>query len=255
MRRRDTAGRVVLVTGASRGIGRATAELLADRGAVVVATGRDEPALAAVTARTGGSYLAADLTEPAAPEALVEHAVAAHGRLDGLVVNAGAGHVGPFGQMTAGQVAGLVDLDLRAPLLLARAAIPALRTSPGRQRGIVFVGSIAGAVGVPEESAYSACKSALGTFAELLAEELRADGIRVSTVLPGVVDTEFLAGRAVPYDRRFPRPVPPERVARVIADALDGGPARRFVPRWLVVPARLAGAVPGSYRRLARRFG
>ena len=245
------AGSVLLVTGASRGIGRATAELLAERGATVICTGRDETALRAVADRTGGSYLVADLAEPDAAERLVRHALERHGRLDGLVANAGAGHVGTFAEMPPAEIVRLVELDLRAPMLLARAAAPELPSGGA----LVFVGSIAGAVGVPGETVYSACKAGLGMFAELLGEELRGRGITVSTVLPGVVDTDFLRTRAEPYDRRFPRPMPPERVARVVLAALTGDRPRRFEPRWLAVPARLAGALPGSYRRLARRFG
>lgn len=245
------AGSVVLVTGASRGIGRATAELLAARGATVVGTGRDETALRSVADRTGGSYLVADLAEPDAAARLVRHALDRHGRLDGVVANAGAGHVGTFAQMAPAEIVRLVELDLRAPMLLARAAAPVLPAGGA----LVFVGSIAGAVGVPGETVYSACKAGLAAFAELLGEELRERAITVSTVLPGVVDTEFLRSRAEPYDRRFPRPMPPERVARAVLATLTGGDVRRFEPRWLAIPARLAGALPGTYRRLARRFG
>jgi len=245
------AGSVVLVTGASRGIGRATAELLAARGATVVGTGRDETALRSVADRTGGSYLVADLAEPDAAQRLVRHALDRHGRLDGVVANAGAGHVGTFAQMAPADIVRLVELDLRAPMLLARAAAPVLPAGGA----LVFVGSIAGAVGVPGETVYSACKAGLAAFAELLGEELRERAITVSTVLPGVVDTDFLRNRAEPYDRRFPRPMPPDRVARAVLAALTGGDVRRFEPRWLAIPARLAGALPGTYRRLARRFG
>jgi short-subunit dehydrogenase len=245
------AGSVLLVTGASRGIGRATAELLAERGATVLCTGRDAAALAALAGRIGGSHLAADLAEPEAAQRLVEHALDRHGRLDAVVANAGVGHVGTFATMAPEDIVRLVDLDLRAPMLLARAAVPVLPAGGA----LVFVGSIAGAVGVPGETVYSACKAGLGSFAELLGEELRERGITVSTVLPGVVDTDFLASRAEPYDRRFPRPMPPERVARAVLAALTGGRPRRFEPRWLAVPARLSGALPGTYRRLARRFG
>lgn len=248
-------GSVIVVTGASRGIGRATAELLADQGAIVVCAGRDEAALRELADRLGGSYLAADLTDPAAAEQLIQHALARYGRLDGLVANAGIGHVGAFAEMPAEEIGRLVDLDLRAPMLLARAAVGAMTAGPPGDRAIVFVNSIAGAVGVPGEAVYSACKAGLAAFAEVLAEELRGRRIAVATVLPGVVDTDFLQGRAVPYHRRFPRPMPPDRVARTIVAALTGDRRRRFVPRWLAIPARLAGALPGTYRRLARRFG
>jgi len=250
------AGYVVLVTGASKGIGRATAQLLARLGATVVATGRYEAALAELTAEIGGSYLVADLTEDDAARRVVEHALARHGRLDGVVANAGVGWVGRFEAMPEERIGELIDLNLRAPLLLARAAVGPLRASAadGRSGSLVFVSSIA-AVGVVDEAVYSASKAAIEVFADVLRDELRGSGVGVSTVLPGVVRTDFLRTRQVPYGRRFPRPLPPNRVARTVVAALTGGGRRLFRPRWLVVPARLAGAAPGLYRRLARRWG
>jgi uncharacterized protein len=246
-------GSVVLVTGASRGIGRACAQLLARRGATVVATGRDGAALAELTAEIGGSYVVADLTEDGAARQVVEHALARHGRLDGVVANAGVGWVGRFEAMPEERIGELIDLNLRAPLLLARASVGALRASTAGG-SLVFVSSIA-ALGVVDEAVYSAGKAAIEVFADVLRDELKASGVSVSTVLPGVVRTDFLRTRQVPYHRRFPRPMPPQRVARAVVTALADGGRRRFRPRWLVVPARLAGTAPGLYRRLARRWG
>jgi uncharacterized protein len=125
---------------------------------------------------------------------------------------------------------------------------------PAWSGAIVFLSSIAGAVGVPGESVYSATKAAVEAFAPLLGEELREARVRVSTVLPGVVDTGFFATRGLPYDRRVPRPVPAERIAATVLDVLRTGRGRTIRPRWLVVPARLAAAAPVTYRALARRF-
>jgi short-subunit dehydrogenase len=242
-------GAVVLVTGASRGIGAATAELLAARGARPVLVARDAAALAEVAARTGATALTADLGRSGAAAEVVGEALAAHGRLDGVVANAGIGHAGPVAAMTDAQVAALVDLNVRGTLELARAF--AATPSPG---GIVFVTSIAGAVGVPGESVYSATKAAVEAFAVVLREELRPAGVGVSTVLPGVVETGFFDTRGVPYDRRVPRPVRPERVAAAVVRALERGTPRTVVPRWLAFPAWLSAALPGPYRALARRF-
>ncbi|RKS67994.1 short-subunit dehydrogenase [Motilibacter peucedani] len=240
---------VVLVTGASRGLGAATARELDDRGAVVVAAGRDRGALDRVPA---GLRLVADLAERDAATSLVGRVLQHYGRLDGVVANAGVGWAGPFAEMPEDRLASLVDVNVRAPLLLARAALPPLLERP--QAGIVLVGSIAGHVGVPGEAAYSATKAALAVFADALGDELVGTGVSVSTVSPGVVDTEFFTTRGA-YDRRFPRPRSAERVARVVVDSLESGRPRRLEPRWLTIPARLAGAAPGTYRRLARRFG
>jgi NAD(P)-dependent dehydrogenase (short-subunit alcohol dehydrogenase family) len=242
----ELAGRVVLVTGASRGIGAATCAALTRRGAVVVAAGRDETALAAVAA---ASTVVADAAEPAAAPALVAAAVDRHGRLDAVVANAGVGWAGEFAGMDPARITELVDVNLRAPMLLARAALPVLR----RPGALVFLTSIAGLVGVPGETVYSVTKAGLETFATLLREELA--GVTVSTVAPGAVDTGFFTTRGVPYDRSFPRAIPPGQVAEAVVEAIATGRPRRVEPRWLAVPARLSATAPRTYRALARRFG
>lgn len=242
----ELAGRVVLVTGASGGIGAATCAALTRRGAVVVAAGRDETALAAVAA---ASTVVADAADPAAAPALVAAAIDRHGRLDAVVANAGIGWAGEFAGMDPARITELVDVNLRAPMLLARAALPVLR----RPGALVFLTSIAGLVGVPGETVYSVTKAGLETFATLLREEV--DGITVSTVAPGAVDTGFFTTRGVPYDRSFPRAIPPGQVAEAVVEAIATGRQRRVEPRWLAVPARLSATVPKTYRALARRFG
>jgi NAD(P)-dependent dehydrogenase (short-subunit alcohol dehydrogenase family) len=255
----ELSGAVVLVTGAGRGIGAATARALTDAGARVMCAGQDRAAVDAVAARLGTEALHADLRAPDAADRLVEGTVTRCGRLDAVVANAGVGHAGPVAEMTADRVAELVDVNVRSQLLLARAAAAAMTRqaaeSPAWSGAVVFVSSIAGAVGVPGESVYSATKAALEAFAPLLAEELRARRVSVSTVLPGVVDTGFFARRGAPYDRRFPRPIRPERVADVVVRTVRDGRPRRIEPRWLEIPARLSGAAPRTYRALARRFG
>lgn len=246
-------GAVVLVTGASAGIGRSVTEQLTARGLTVVGTGRDAEALAALSTRTGATAVVADLARPDSAAQVVDAALAAHGRLDAVVANAGVGHLGPVAEMTPERVAELVDVNLRAPMLLARAALPALARQP--RGALVFVGSIAGAVGVPGETVYSATKAGLTVFADLLREEVRASGITVSTLVPGVVDTAFFQRRGAAYDRAVPRPLPVDQVARRVVDLLETGAPRRVEPRWLAVPARLAAATPALYRALARRFG
>lgn len=245
-------GAVVVVTGASRGIGRATCALLSERGARVVAVAREQAALERVIAGTPGSLLAADLTDPAAAEAIVGHALERHGGLDAVVTSAGVGYVGATARASGQRLAELVDLNLRAPVLLAAAAAPHVSA---RRGALVFVSSIAGLVGVPDETVYSATKAGLEAFARLLREELSPSGVSVSTVAPGVVATDFLRAREVPYRRRVPRPLPPEVVAEAIVRALVTGRPRVIVPRWLGLPATLARVAPGLYRRGARRFG
>jgi short-subunit dehydrogenase len=245
----DLAGAVVVVTGASRGLGAAAAAELGRRGAVVVAVGRDAAALRAPGC---GSVCVADLRDPAAAETIVAHALTTHGRLDAVVANAGVGHAGDLAGMSPDRITELIAVNLTAPILLTRAALSPMRAA--RSGSLLYVTSIAGAVGVPGENVYSATKAALESFADTLRAEVRADGIRVCTVLPGVVDTGFFVTRGRPYDRRFPRPMPAARVANKIVDALVKGPDRVFVPRWLAGPAALRASAPRLYRTLERRF-
>ncbi|MBM4437953.1 MAG: SDR family NAD(P)-dependent oxidoreductase [Actinobacteria bacterium] len=248
----DLAGAVVLVTGASSGIGRATAAALARAGALVVAHGRNAPALAGVATELGVHPVAADLTDLADVARLATAALQVHGRVDVLVNNAGAGWLGPAGEMPAADLRRLVQLNLAAPLHLTTSLLPAMLA---RHRGhVVNVTSIAGYVGVKHEAVYAATKAGLTTFTESLRYELRGTGVGVSTVTPAVVATAFFERRGAGYQRRRPRPVPPERVARAILRAV----VRErdvTVPSWLAVPIWLHGAWPSLYRALAARFG
>ncbi|WP_199432389.1 SDR family NAD(P)-dependent oxidoreductase [Qaidamihabitans albus] len=242
-------GTRAVVTGASSGIGAATAELLARRGCHVVLAGRDGAALTEVAGRTGGRACAADLAGPDAPARLLAEA----GEVDLLVCNAGVGWAGRFEDMPLADIERLVQVNLLSVLRLVRAALPAMLA---RGRGhIVLVSSIAGSMGVAREAAYSASKAAVQVLAGSLRHELAGRGVGVSVVVPGVVDTAFFTRRGAPYDRRRPRPVPPERVAKALVRAAERGRAEVFVPSWLRLPARLRGLAPGPVDALQRRFG
>lgn len=249
----DLEGAVALVTGGSRGIGRASALALAARGAAVVVVGRDESALREVARQAGGGYEVADVAAVDHAARVVERTVAAYGRLDVVVANAGVGFAGEFVSMPEPGIDRLVDVNVKAAVLLARAALPGM---VARGRGaLVFVTSIAGAVLVPGETVYSMTKAAVEAFAEALREELRGSGVAVSTVVPGAVATDFFEARGRAYDRRFPRPMAPERVADAVVDAVTSGRRRVVVPRWLLVATTLRAVAPAAYRALARWFG
>ena len=247
-------GAVVLITGGSSGIGRATARAMAAAGARPLVAGRDRERLEAVAAHCGGVALIADLAAPAGADGLADAALrAAPDGIDVLVNNAGIGWEGPFGDIPAAVEEQLVAVNLAAPLRLTGLLAPAMAH---RGRGhVVFVSSIAGATGVRREAAYAATKAGIHCFAESIRYELRGSGAGVSVILPGVIDTPFFDQRGTPYQRKRPAPIPPERVARAILTAVDRNRPEIFVPSWLRYPAWIRGAAPGLFRSLAGRFG
>lgn len=247
----DLRGAVAVVTGASSGIGAATARKLHEAGARLVLHGRDRERLAELAERTSGFALPADFADDAAVPAAAEEIVGRFPNVDVLVNNAGIGWAGPFGEMTGDDVRRLVAVNLTAPIELTRALLPAIR-SPGR---IVFVTSIAGRTGVAGEAVYSAVKAGVDAFAESLRFELSGTGIGVGVVVPGVVDTEFFARRGRPYQRRSPRPIPADQVAAAVLRTVRDGRAEVYAPGWLRLPVAIRGALPAVYRGLAGRFG
>jgi NAD(P)-dependent dehydrogenase (short-subunit alcohol dehydrogenase family) len=257
-------GAVALVTGGSSGIGAATARALAGAGARPLIAGRDPARLAAVAGQTGGIALTGDLATPDGPAYLAAAAQRAAATLplapgddaagiDILVNNAGLGWAGPIGDISAEKVAELVAVNLTAPMQLTRLLVPGM-VARGRGR-VIFVSSIAAATGVRGEAVYSATKAGLGLFAESLAYELDGHDVRVSVIVPGVIDTPFFDRRGRPYGRKRPGPQPPERVAGAIVSCLEHDRDVSYVPRWMRLPAWLHGAAPGTFRALAARFG
>jgi short-subunit dehydrogenase len=246
-------GAACLVTGASSGIGRATAVRLARLGARVVALGRDEASLRDVADRTGGRVVVADLARAEEVDHAAGEATEAFGRVDVLVNNAGEGWAGPFSKIDPDTAGELVAVNLTAPIRLTRALLPAMLERG--QGHVVNVASIAGHVGVGGEAVYAATKGGLIAFSESLRYELAGTCVAVSVVTPGVVATSFFERRGRPYDRSFPKQIPATAVAEAVERAITTGRAEVFAPPWMLLPARLRGAVPGLYRRLAGRFG
>lgn len=244
--------RVCLVTGATGGIGHATIEALLRRGADLVATGRDEDVLHALAQHPRVRALPCDLAGPGAAQWLAVQALSVHGHVDVVVNCAGAGLHGPLASVDPDEVARVVASNLVAPIELTRALLPPMLER--RSGHVVNVGSIVGHVGRGGEAVYAATKAGLAVFSESLRVELRDTGVSVSLVSPGVVDTGFFDRRGAVYDRRWPRPIPPARVADAIVRAIERDLPEVLVPGWLAVPARVRGAAPGLYRALARRF-
>src|SRR5436190_5770454 len=222
-------GRVAIVTGSSSGIGRAIAGELARRGMSVVVTSRSAErarATASAIQEEGGTALgvAAALTEPDAPAALVERTLDAFGHLDVLVNNAGAGQVADSETLAVADWQRIIDLDLSAPFRCAQAAAgPMLAAGRGV---VVNVTSLTGHVGLPRRAAYGAAKHGLEGLTKTLAVEWARRGVRVVSVAPAYVATELLAGTSKAggftleeVAQRTPvgRLAEPEEVARVVA--------------------------------------
>jgi NAD(P)-dependent dehydrogenase (short-subunit alcohol dehydrogenase family) len=239
----------VLITGGSSGIGAATAEAFAARGYLVAVTGRDVTALDRVAGLTGGVSVPGDLRDPGGPRRVVDAAAAALGGLDVVVSNAGVGWAGSFMEMTEKELDELLDVNLRAPAHVVHAALAHLRPETGH---LVFVGSIAGLLGVAGETWYSATKAGVAMLADVLRAELHAEHIGLSLVIPGVVATPYFDRRQAPYQRRFPRPIAAQVVADAIVDAVEHQRDTVIVPEWLGWPARLKAAFPALYRKLER---
>ena len=241
----DLAGAVCLVTGASSGIGRATTRRLVDEGATVLALGRDRTALEATRAHP----IVCDLTD----EEAVDRTIAEIGDVDVLVNNAGIGWAGPLAELDEETLNRLVRVNLVVPVLLTRAFVPGM-VSRGRGH-VVNVGSIVGLVGGKDEAGYASTKGGLVVFTDSLRQELAGTAVKVSLVTPGAIATSFFERRGQPYRRRFPRTVPPQRVASAIVDAIRHDRDEVYVPRWMAFPPRFHTLLPGLYRALAARFG
>ncbi len=179
------AGRVALVTGASRGIGAAVARALDERGVRLALASRSGDDLGIA----GAVAMPCDVREPAQLEAIVAAAVESHGSLDVLVVNAGVGAYGPFLGLRPEHLEEMIDVNVKGMLYAVRAALPHLLSSDAAD--IVTVASEAGRRGLPLEAVYSGSKFAQVGFTRALDHELREHGIRCTNVCPGGVATDF----------------------------------------------------------------
>jgi NAD(P)-dependent dehydrogenase (short-subunit alcohol dehydrogenase family) len=193
------ADRNALVTGASRGIGRATAIALDRAGARVAIVARDRPALEAVAGQLEHDPLVivADLGDPEAPASIAEQTLEEFGRVDVLINNAARAARLPISETTAELIDELLAVNVRAPLLLIAALLPNMIEH--RFGSIINLSSVSGLVGTPNRTAYAASKGALDAATRSLASELGPFGIRVNSVAPGVVDTDLWAkNKAIP---------------------------------------------------------
>ena len=191
---RDLTGTVVAITGASAGIGAASAKALHDAGASVVLGARRRERLEEMATELGGGVTVVEMDVRRAEDSqrLVQAALDEHGRLDSLVANAGIGAYGGIMDLTDEQLAVMMDTNIAGTVWPIRAAVPTFLEAGGGD--IVIVASVAGLRGAGDEAVYAATKFAQVGLAGGLDRELREKGIRVSTIAPGGTATEFAMG-------------------------------------------------------------
>ena len=238
----NLAGRAAIVTGGSRGIGLATAIALRSAGAGVLICGRSADTLetaaariATATASPAGRVVTAvaDVRDPEQAQRLIDSAVEQLGGVDILINNAGVGRFSPLADLTIEDWRETVDTNLSGVFYCCRAVIPVMK----KRRGgwIINVSSLAGKYPFAGGAAYCASKAGLNAFTEALMQEVRRDGIRVSCVLPGSVDTEF-AGNKPSEDAGWK--LAASDVAQTVVDLL------RHPPRSLPSRVELRPSVP-----------
>lgn len=243
----------VLVTGSSAGIGRSTAAALAAAGADVIVHGRDAERTRATAAEVGGVGVVADLSNPDGPASLADQAMRVRGRVDVLVNNAGYGWSGAFAGMPPGDISTLITTDLTASILLTHALLEQMLS---KERGhVCFVSSVAGQTAVAGEAVYGAAKAGIVAFADSLRLEAAGCGVEVSVVVPAAVDTGFFDRRGRPYDRRIPRPIPPDTVAEAVVRAVENNRPETWTPRWVRAAAVVRALAPNLYRKLSAKYG
>ena len=241
--------RVVLITGASSGIGKAAALHLAQCGSKVVLAARRrdrlDDLLAQIESQGGtGLVIQADLSQPDQIRSLVQETLAEYSRLDVLVNSAGYGKLVWLEEQSLEEIDHQIQTNLTGAIQLIREILPAMKEQGGGQ--IIQITSIASWVGIPTYSIYAANKFGLRGFLESLRRELRGTGITVTGLYPGSVDTEFDLQAGIEW--RFRRVTPdwlmvtPEQVARRIERVIKGKHSFSVIPWFMVLPA-LANAV------------
>ena len=220
----DFLGRVAIVTGAARGLGRAAAERLLERGASVAVNVRDAERAEAVVRELGGRSLAVsgDVGAEGIPEELVRRTLERFGRIDILINNAALPLTTRFEQITAEEWRRAVEINLTAPFLLTRAVLPAMKAQ--RYGRVVNISSTAGRmVSTLGGAHYTATKTGLLGLTRAAAKELGVYGITVNAVCPGMIDTELTRESATAEQlERHARgyPIPRLGTAREVADTI-----------------------------------
>jgi short-subunit dehydrogenase len=244
------AGRTVLLTGATGGLGGAIARALVAKGATLVLTGRRADALEALAAETGGRPIACDLADPGAAESLARDA----GDVDVLVANAALPASGELSSFSVGEIDRALMVNLRAPMVLARLLTE--RMAARRSGHLVFLSSLAGKAASPGGSVYSATKFGVRGFSLALREDLAPLDVGVSCVFPGFVRD---AGMFAESGGKLPPGVgtsTPEEVADAVARAIERNRGETDVaPLPIKAGTLIAGVAPELAATFTRASG
>jgi len=210
----------ILVTGCSSGIGRATAVEASRRGHRVHATARDASSLEGIAGLPGVSVGVLDVTDPASVAAAVASAVAAMGRLDALVNNAGVAQYGAVEEVSANEWQDQFAVNVFGALEAIRAVLPAMRAAGGGT--IVNVSSVGGRIAIPFAAPYCSSKHALEAISDCLRIEVEGFGVRVVVVEPGPIETQYAAKARASVEPKLRKPGPYADIYRHAEKAMDG---------------------------------
>ena len=240
----------VLITGATGGIGHAIARALGARGAQLTLSGRRADSLEPLARELGGRAAVCDLSDREATARLARDA----GDIDVLIANAALPATGELSEFSQEQVDRTLEVNLRAPIALAKALSPGMIQ---RRRGhMVFISSLSGKSANPSSSLYSATKFGLRGFALSLREDLRRDGVGVSVVLPGFIrDAGMFAEANVELPWGVGTRTPDDVAAGVIAAIEHNRPEVEVAPLSLRLGASFATVAPGLSATVARWLG
>ena len=230
----DFKGKTVVITGGSEGVGGATAHAFADAGANLVLAARTRKNLEDVAEelrdKTRVEIFAMDVADTVACSDLLKKAQFEFGSVHVLVNNAGYHQRGPVLTVDSGDLAAMIDVNLRGPIVLSRLAIPMIKEAG--EGAIINVASLAGRTPVPGAATYSASKFGMRAFTFALAEELRDTNIKVAAVSPGPIDTGFIMANIDNVtDLTFSQPISTaEEVAQEILNLCSNNKLERSMP-------------------------
>jgi len=226
--------KTVIVTGGSEGVGAAMARLFANAGANLMLVARSKRNLEAIAEelrdKTRVEIFAMDVSDTDACVSLFKKANFEFGRVDVLVNNAGFHKRGPVESVDANDLGKMIDVNLKAPIMLSRIAIPYLREAGGG--AIINVGSLAGRLPVPNSAAYAASKAGLRSFTLSMAEEFRDSGIKIAVVSPGPIDKGFIMSNIDDVsDLTFSQPISTvDEVAQTVLDLCGNYQREKSLP-------------------------